>query len=214
MPSNFFEYLPRKYYNLDGSSNEVDIVTNILANFSFMGEIVNNSSVYYEYDVQDGETPEILAHKFYDEPGYHWIIMRMNDVVDYKKDWPLDYKSLTENIEKEYIDSAGGGQTGLEWAMINYHSYYKKQIKTIGGHDLIEVDEFEIDSNTYASLSESTVQYTIPGGDILNIQTQKTRKTYYEYELEQNDNKRTIKILKSEFVHVIKDEFVKVMSNA
>jgi hypothetical protein len=214
MPSNFFEYLPKTYYNLDGSSNEVDIVTNILANFSFMGEIVNNSSVYYEYDVQDGETPEILAHKFYDEPGYHWIIMRMNDVVDYKKDWPLDYKSLTENIEQSYIDYADIGQTGLEWAMLNYHSYYKKETKTIVGSELIEIDTFEIDSNTYATLSESTVQYTIPGGDILNIQTQKTRQTYYEYELEQNENKRTIKILKPEFVHAIKDEFVRVMSNA
>jgi hypothetical protein len=214
MPSNFFEYLPRTYYNLDGSSNEVDIVTNILANFSFMGEIVNNSSVYYEYDIQDGETPEILAHRFYEEPGYHWIIMRMNDVVDYKKDWPLDYKSLTDNIEQAYIDSAGVGQTGLEWAMINYHSYYKKETKTIVGSQLIDINEYEIDSNTYASLSESTVQYTIPGGDTLNIRTQKTRKTYYEYELEHNENKRTIKILKPEFVHVIKDEFVRVMSNA
>lgn len=213
MPANFFQYFPRTYYNLN-TSNEVDVVTNILSNFTFIGEIVNNSSVYYEYDIQDGETPEIISYKVYDEPGYHWMIMRINNIVDYKLDWPLDYKSLTESIEGNYIQYAGVGQTGLEWAMVNYHSYYKKETRQIVGSDLIDVQIDRIDANTYATLTENTVQYTIPGGNTLNIQTQKTRKTYYEYELEENEKRRTIKILKPEFIHVVKDEFVKAMSDA
>jgi hypothetical protein len=47
---------------------------------------------------------------------------------------------------------------------------------------------------------------------LLKIDTTKNAKTYYEYEVEQNDNKRNIKVLKEEYVSVVKDEFVRVIN--
>lgn len=213
MPSNFFDYFPKTYYN-HNKGGEIDVVTNITSNFTFIDDIFNNSSVYYLYDIQEGDTPEIISYKVYGDSGFHWIIMRGNGIIDYKRDWPLDYKSLIDNIEENYIQFAVGEQTGLQWAISNYHSYYRKETRTIVGSDIIDTEIFQIDANTYASLSEDIVEYPIPDGKTLSIQTQKTRKTYYEYEIELNESKRNIKILKPEFIYTLKEEFVRVMSNA
>ena len=38
------------------------------------------------YDVKDGETPEMIAHKYYDDVELHWTILVANDIVDYYED--------------------------------------------------------------------------------------------------------------------------------
>jgi hypothetical protein len=45
------------------------------------------------------------------------------------------------------------------------------------------------------------------------VSIDKTVLSYYDYELELNDGKRNIKIMKPEYVSTIQDEFVRVMSN-
>jgi hypothetical protein len=43
---------------------------------------------------------------------------------------------------------------------------------------------------------------------VLKIDTSKNAKTYYEYEVEENERKRNIKILKEEYVPAVKNEFI------
>ena len=62
--AKYFNYFPKTVYNLD-NSGALDSITNITTNFSFDKNILENSILYYQYDVQDGETPEIVAHKVY-----------------------------------------------------------------------------------------------------------------------------------------------------
>jgi hypothetical protein len=45
------------------------------------------------------------------------------------------------------------------------------------------------------------------------VNIDKTVLSYYDYELELNDDKRNIKVMKPEYVSTIQDEFVRVMSN-
>ena len=37
------------------------------------------------YDVKDGETPEMIAHKYYGDVNLHWIVLIANDIIDYYK---------------------------------------------------------------------------------------------------------------------------------
>lgn len=210
--ANYFNYFPKVVYNL-GNKDTLDTVINLSTNYSFIGDLLNNTSVFYEYNITDGDTPEIVSYKVYGDSFYHWLILKMNNILDVKKDWPLDYKSLVDNIESNYLQYASVGQTGLEWALSNYHSYYRVETKTYIGSIEQQVEKYQIDSTTYASLTPSTTQITLPSNIIMNLAISKDRKTYYDYEIETNDLKRNIKILKSEFLNPIKDEFVRIMTN-
>lgn len=210
--ANYFNYYPKTVYNL-GNKTTLDTVVNLTTNFSFIGEIVNNSSVYYEYTIADGDTPEIISYKVYDDSFYHWIILKVNNIMDVKTQWPCDYNTLIKNVDDYYSQFAGVGQTGLEWAMANYQSQYRIETKTYQGLNDKTTDKYQIDSATYSSLSPSTTQFTLPGNIVMTLEITKDRKTYYEYEMEQNEEKRNIKILKNEFIAPIKQEFVRIMAN-
>lgn len=210
--ANYFNYYPKVVYNLN-NKNILDSVVNLTTNFTFIGDIVNNSSVYYEYTIADGDTPEIISYKLYSDPFYHWIILKINNIIDIKSQWPCDYSTLIENIESYYSQFAGISETGVEWAMSNYQSYNRIETKTYEGITEKTVEKYEIDANTYATLSNSTTQYTLPDNVVMTLEITKERKTYYDYELELNEQKRTIKVLKSEFINPVKQEFVRIMSN-
>ena len=84
----YFKEFPKFIYdfkNPDGSTS-TQIVKDITRNVRFRKEVFANISVFDEYDIVDGETPEIIAEKVYGNPKYHWVIMLANERFDYTRD--------------------------------------------------------------------------------------------------------------------------------
>jgi len=81
-------------------------LTDISRNIRFRKELLSNVTVYDEYDIVDGETPEIIAEKLYENPEYHWIIMLANDIYDYRKDFPLTQLQLEKFVSDKYGEDA------------------------------------------------------------------------------------------------------------
>ena len=212
--SKYFNYFPKTVYSLD-STNNVDAVTSIVSRFSFENSFKDNTSVYYEYNIQDSDTPEIIASKFYGDPEKHWVVFMLNNIIDPQFDWPLDSKTIIEFIDKKYTANGAANTTpvnGLAWALniSNVHSYYKV-ITTTGNDGTISIQKFQIDSNTYANTASTTSTYTTDAGETVIIQTTKETKSYYDYEIEQNESKREIKLLKREFVPDVEKEFKRII---
>jgi len=78
------------------------IVKDITKNIRFRRDVLANIALYDEYDIIDGETPEILAERLYGNPEYHWIVMLANDRYDYRNDWPLTQVNLDQYIVDKY----------------------------------------------------------------------------------------------------------------
>ena len=69
----FFSKFPLLAYTLDNTST-YQLVPDILRRVKFSDQLKNNDAFFDKYDVRDGETPEILADKFYGDSTFHWII--------------------------------------------------------------------------------------------------------------------------------------------
>lgn len=101
----YFKDFPQFLYDFKYGTNEdtkMSIVTDITRNIRFRKEVLENFSLYDEYDIKDGETPEIIAEKVYGNPEYHWIIMLANQRYDYITDFPLDYTALMAQAADKY----------------------------------------------------------------------------------------------------------------
>ena len=85
----YFQNFPITYYSLDDTST-AQVVTNIALRIKLSDELKNNLALYDEYDIKDGETPEMVADKFYSNPLLHWLVLHTNDILDARFDWPLD----------------------------------------------------------------------------------------------------------------------------
>ena len=78
--AKYFKYFPKTFYTSDTSSTGVDTVTNIISRFAFERELKENSTSFYPYQIQDSDTPEIIADKYYDSPERHWVVLLFNDI--------------------------------------------------------------------------------------------------------------------------------------
>ena len=207
--AKYFSNFPRTFYSKDGSSG-VDLLTNIVSRFSFEREFRENTAVFYKYQIQDSDTPEVIASKVYGSPERHWIILMMNEKLDPQFDWPLSNRTLNRYIEKKYAANAGPGETGVLWAKNNNHSYYMTEKRlTLSTNTYVETT-VEISANDYANLTSTSVNTTLPGGELIQITTTKNLKTYFQYEVDLNEEKRIINILKPEFVVAVEEELEKV----
>jgi hypothetical protein len=99
----YFKNFPQFIYdfNIKGEVKDV-IISDITRNIRIRNEILSNVALYDEYDIREGETPEIIAEKVYGNPNYHWIIMLANQKYDYLEDFPLTYNALVKYVEDKY----------------------------------------------------------------------------------------------------------------
>jgi hypothetical protein len=208
--SKYFNYFPKTLYTSDTEHGVV--VTNITSRFAFEKSYRENSAVYYEYDIQDSDTPEIIAHKMYGNSERHWIVLMMNEIVDPQYDWPLDQRTIISFINDKYSANASVGQTGISWAQQNTHSYYKVETRTTDSTNTSIETKTEIDANTYADLIESVSNINLQDGNSITVRVTKETKSYYDYEIELNESKRTIKLIKPEFVTKLEEELISVLA--
>ena len=99
----YFKDFPKYLYDFNyGTTSKTSVVTDITRNVRFRKELLSSITYYDEYDIVDGETPEIIAEMIYGNAEYHWIIMLANDRYDYLTDFPLPEQQLTRHIEQLY----------------------------------------------------------------------------------------------------------------
>jgi hypothetical protein len=213
--AKFFNYFPKTIYTANTNVTGLDTVTNIIARFRFEETLKENSAAFYKYSIQDSDTPEIIAHKYYEHSERHWIVLMFNDIIDPQFDWPLKYENFINYVDSKY--SANGAanttvQSGLAWAMSinNVHSYYKIVKRTSADGTVIE-EKLQVDANTYANVAATSATITLQSGNIITQTVSKEKKTYYEYEMDVNEEKRNIILLKPEFVPQIEKEFKKLI---
>ena len=103
---SYFEKFPKIYYdaNADG---KYKVMTDILSRVKLVNSVKENILNFDYYNVKDGETPEMIAHKYYDDPELHWTILVVNDVIDYYTQWPMSVQKFEEFMKDKYENPQG-----------------------------------------------------------------------------------------------------------
>ena len=100
----YFKSFPSFLYDFkyeDGTSR-TEVVKDVTRNIRIKKDILRNITLYDEYDLTDGDTPEIIAEKFYGNPEYHWVVMLTNEKFDWLSDYPLTETEITKHIKHVY----------------------------------------------------------------------------------------------------------------
>jgi hypothetical protein len=101
----YFNNFPEIQYPFKISKREsIRIVRDITQNVRFRKEVLENVTLYDDYYIKDGETPEIISAKYYGDSRYHWVIMLVNQKYDYIEDFPRPQRILEEYIFEKYED--------------------------------------------------------------------------------------------------------------
>lgn len=234
--SNFFDLFPKILYDINKDSyTNYEVATNIFVRIGVIKESLSGISSYYIYNIKDGDTPERLAEKVYGSPEAHWIIMMSNDIVDSFYDWPLNYDEFNKYIINKYRTAAGGNtvpdNSVISWSQVstpggnNIYKYFKVIERTDTSTNTTTVWKYKVDYNKttinvptnvpydyYLNLStEGTYTTYNVDGVTINEKVYGTFQTFYDYEVEQNDSKRTIKIIRPEYYNQIVEELKNIL---
>lgn len=99
----YFNEFNTMYYPFSINGQEVvKIVRDITTNVRLRKAILENVTLFDEYDIVDGETPEIISAKVYGSPEFHWVIMLCNQRYDYLNDFPMSERVLNDYIAAKY----------------------------------------------------------------------------------------------------------------
>jgi hypothetical protein len=193
----YFKTLPKVAYK--DKNGHVTLLTNILTRVKVIPTILNNPLIYYKYDIKDSDTPEIIADKYYGDSYYYWIILLVNEIQHPQWSWPLSSNIFDDYIAKKYVN-----------VDVNDIYYYEKILtkNTVETEEIAE-ERVIIDKETYDSLIESTQIFTF-NGITTEITTSKRIVTYYLYEQELNESKRSIKLLNSKYLNNFINQFEKL----
>jgi len=107
MYTPYFAKFPQIQYDiLKGKYSNFETVTNIFFRLGIIRDILSNTTSYYVLELEDGETPEILAEKVYEDSGAGWIILYANQIIDPQYEWPLEHRAFDKYIVEKYRNSA------------------------------------------------------------------------------------------------------------
>lgn len=90
----FFDSYPEITYKI---GNKTVNIRDIFKNVAFVN--TENNDAYYDYYVQDGETPEIIAAKVYGNTSYAWLILLVNNIADVKREWFISQEEYVKQNE-------------------------------------------------------------------------------------------------------------------
>jgi hypothetical protein len=195
-------------------------MTNIMSRATILDDLKNNSVVFYKYNVQEDDTPETVAHKYYGDPYKYWIVMYSNQLMDPLWDWPMNYQTFIDYLTAKYqaeFELAFNAQTttannAYEYVQSTVYRYEKITTTTDLYSNQVTVKKNSVDYDDYYALAETTTTYDIPGGTQATVQISKNIVYIYDYENDLNESRREIKLLNQAFAGDMEEQFKTLMS--
>lgn len=222
----YFQRFPTITYALDDDNLQFKKVKNIFSKVKFVKQVLDNVDLYYQYEMKDSDTCEIVAHKLYDDPNRYWLVMMANDKIDPYYDVPLKNQSFENYI----IDKYGS----LVSAQTTLHHYEKQTTVSTEKNSIVDSQVYKTElTEKYYDEANSQIQ-TITTLPTLNnpvvVETENVQildydnipvnittetlyvfVTQYEYELDLNESKRNINLVKPNYLISIENEFDRLM---
>ena len=103
----YFAAIPKIFYDGTGAQQSWKVVTNLLRRVKVRHQATTNTALFDTYDIKEGETPEMIAHKLYGDAELHWIVLLMNNITDRYHGWPMSTPQFTAYVADKYDDPNG-----------------------------------------------------------------------------------------------------------
>lgn len=97
---NYFQYYPTIEYRF-GEETQSEYFRNIAIFVDVLEDIQNIVSLYQDYYIQDGERPDQVSYKLYDDPTFHWTFFFINNKLK-QSSWPVKNESIITKLQKQF----------------------------------------------------------------------------------------------------------------
>ena len=147
----YFANFPLIPYDSVGNG-EFKLVTNLLKRVALRSKVKSNTLLFDTYDVKEGETPESIADKLYDDSEFHWVILLINDITDRYHQWPMSSSQFLVFINDKYS---------------NVDATHHYEISQTSGDTTIKIDVGTVNTDYPAATLITNFEYEEARQDVL-----------------------------------------------
>ena len=193
----YFDELPNIFHpSLLPSSNKVEdriAVKNIFKRSKLRSDVDQVITVFNYYYVRENYRPDMVAEEIYEDPELDWVILTTNNIINIRDQWPLNHNDLHNHIVEKY---------GSEANTLGIHHYETKKMVDEYNRTVIPAG-LQVDANfTFQYKNYSNSMVTV--NPVVSV-------TNYDYETKLNEEKRKIKVLKSQYLSVFITDHQNIM---
>ena len=193
--NSYFRQLPELDYpslaNDRKSAFDYQTVKNIFKRAVIRNDIFDEVVAFTKYSVQGDERPDQVAYNFYRDAGLDWVVLTTNNIVHVRDEWPMGERDFLTYVNAKYTSEE----------LSNIHHYETKLIRDSRGR-LIQPEGLTVPAGHSVSFLDNGV---------LRTESQLTSFNFLEHEINLNDAKRNINILKSEYLSLFLEDFAEIM---
>ena len=236
MPENYFKHFPTINFDVKNDGNLIK-AKDIFRSIRVASDVVEGVTGYEYYYVGDQDRPDVLATKLYADPTLYWLFWMVNDHLATYNDWPKSQRILEKFIKRKYIgrclvanlqsDVVSSSDSKFlqgEKVVGSTSSAFGFVIKVDPTNKQIILNDIQgsFQNNETVTGSQSTKSFTINSvrnfedsphhyedseGLKTTVSTGNTPISNKEYEQKFNDEKRTIRYIKLEYLEGLLKEF-------
>ena len=196
---SYFREIPNLRYPsfLKEKTSSLDYVEvkNLFRRVKLRDDLQNVFTLFDKYEIPDGYRPENVAENFYGNDLLDWVVILTAGIVNIRNEWPLNSRDIFDYSFEKYGDD------------LNVTRFFEtKEVKNSSGTILLNkgvVVDSDFEFNYY---EDTTNKYIYVKGTKI-----RTGISNYEYETRLNDEKRSIFLLKSEYLQQFINDFRDIM---
>ena len=190
----FFRELPNLLYPsfLPEKTSSLDFieVKNIFRRVKLRDDLQNNFTVFDRYQIPMNARPDTVAEDLYGSPQFDWVVLTTAGILNVRNEWPLNDRDLYDYSLDKYGES------------LNSVKFFETtEVKDTSGRMILPKGKV-VDSN-----------FTIPKpGEPTATLNPVVGISNYEYETRLNDKKRSIFVLREEYLQQFLDDMRQIMT--
>tara|TARA_B100000965_G_scaffold1689_1_gene1335 strand:- start:4313 stop:4984 length:672 start_codon:yes stop_codon:yes gene_type:complete len=200
--SNYFRKLPNLDYPtlLKTKQSNTDYIEtkNLFRRVKIREDLFSNFVVFDQYKIVGDERPDNVAEKVYGDDNLDWVILMSNNIIDVKNEWPMTQNDLNTYTNEKY--------TQKELTYI--HHYETIEFRDRNNQLLVPAGKIVDES--------FTIEYYLGESGLRNNGQLKTASPIrsvnnYENEIEINNKKRSINVIKEDVLGLFLKDFNRIM---
>ena len=194
---SYFRELPDLNYqsplSTKTSSRSYLRVKNLFRRVKLRDDLNNVFTIFYKYQIPEGARPDTIAEEIYGSSDLDWVVILTAGIINLRNEWPLDNRHLYRFVESKY---------GLE-NINNIHHYETKEVKDSKGRTILPSGK-RVDSTFSMVDPDNANKVNITPNPVIGV-------TNWEYETLINEDKRSIYLLRREYLQMYLNDMREIM---
>ena len=201
--ASYFRNIPNfEYVNRlpdSHSSSEYIEVKNLFKRGKIKDDIFKEVTYFTKYNIKGDDRPDNVAFDVYQDSTLDWVILLSNNIINVQNEWPLTQESFENYLLNKY---------GNHQNIHGPHHYETKEVKNSRGSIVLK-EGLEVPKLFTMKFFDANLgTYTEIGGTGNLITTEVTN---YEYEVNLQNERRHIYILKQDYLNIILTDMDRMM---